>query len=1256
MMTRLSRSSWFRFGARVLVAVGLATPLVVSGAAPLQPFVLPWNDVSAGVTDLRPWQPAAAGAQGWVAVTEDGHYTLAGERIRFLGVNIGAGAAFPTAARADVHAARLARFGINSVRLHHLEAPWEPAGVLIDYPSGSSRQLSAARLDRLHYFVAALAREGIYTNLNLLVSREFQATDGLGPEITQLGWKDQHVLGFFDATALALHQEYATSLLSAPNPHRGGLPLAQDPAVAFVEIMNENGLVQKWYENVLDGLPAVYRATLQARWNAWLSEHYADTAALLAAWGAIDQPLGANQLTNGTFASGVAGWNAERHETAVASFTGTSDFTGGGPALRINVTIAGPANWNVQLNQSPLSLVAGQVYTVSFWARSNVAVPFSAGIQKAYPDWSTLAPGLGGNFSPTWTQYQWIFQAGVSDTNARLNFGGFGDRVCTVWLADVRFSPGGQIGGLPAGVTLEAGTVPPVTRTPGALAATSAQHHDWLAFLADCERDYWTAMYQHVKVTLGYTGIVWGTIIANSPPNAQAVFDATDSHAYWQHPQFPAGQEWDLEAWTVNNVSMVNEANGGTLGGLARQRVLGRPHNITEYQHASPNTYASEAPLLVAAYGALQDWDGIWMFDYTTVDAAGAGVMNGYFDQAQHPAKMANLLLAAAMFRRADVSRARKNYVLPLTPATEIDLMQTRGGAWSIADGAHLDVPASLALVSRVALAIGEDATGLDAPPAAPVGPVLVADTGELTWDNSRVTGGIVTVDTARTKAVVGFADGATFDLGGVVLAPGITRQGWCTLGITLQAGRAFDHAGGGSALVVATGDIENTGMGWKSAARNSVGSQWGTAPTLVEVVPATITLPVATNRVQGWVLDGNGQRVATLPVSDAGGRARVTLGGAGTTLWYEIAIAPVAETVAPVVTLQPMSLAVAAGSPAVLSAEVDGWPTPALQWYRNGQPVPGATGPELVIAAAAAGDVGTYHVVAENAADSIPSRIVRFGLIPAGGVPAAEQLINVSTRGPTRVGPEVMIAGFVVQGTAPRQILIRGIGPTLADFGVSDVLLDPQLDLFRLGDVAAWQSNNDWDPVPIGNLFTTLGAFPLTDAREACLLLTLSPGSYTAHLSGVGGTTGTALVEIYDASHQQGRVLNLSTRGLAGQGGAGLIVGFVINGTAPKRVLIRGIGPALGGYGVANVVADPRLLLDRVEPGGAVPLRHNDDWEDTAGPAIAAAAAEAGAFPLPATSNDSALLLWLEPGVFTARMEAKGATGIGLVEVYELD
>lgn len=881
----------------LLIFVSCSAPLLAQGGS-LRPFPLPWFGADANITSFAGWNQPIAVDSPWVQVDEHGHYAVGGRRIRFLGVNVGAATAFPDAARAEAHAARLARFGFNSVRFHHLEAPWDKSRVLIDYARGTSRELSPERLDRLHYFVAKLAENGLYSNINLLVSREFQRADGLGAEIAQMEWKDQHILGFFHDTALELHKEYAQKLLTAPNPYRANTPLAQDPAVAFVEIMNENGLVQKWFEGVTDSMPERYRRDLQAKWNEWLRSQYPSSEALKQGWGVIDEQLGPNLLANGDFSAAAAGWtgrcwsaglqwNIECHQNAETVASVANDFRGS-PALLLEVRTPGTAAWHVQLNQARLSVQSGKTYTFRFWARAASSTPLSAGLQRAHTDWAGLAPSISATLGTEWRQYSITFQSTVTESNARINFNGFGDRAARVWIAQVEFREGGQIGVLPEGTSLENGNVPNVAR--GGAGATLGQRRDWVRFALDLEKRYWDEMLRYLKQELGYPGIVFATIISNSPPNTQIGMDAMDSHAYWQHPQFPAGQEWSPDNWTVTNVSMVNSPEGSTIGRMARQRVKGKPHNVTEYQHSSPNTYSTEMPLFIAAYGALQDWDGIWFFEYPT---AMDEYVTGFFDTGGNPGKMANSLVAASLFRRGDALPAAAEHVIRFDPETELDAVVSRGHAWRIADGSSIGVPATLGLVSRVALAIGEDARGLEEMPAAPRGPVYASDTGQLVWTLSNPGRGVLTINTPATKAVVGFSDGGSYDLGNVVIEPGQTRQGWSTIAITARDGSSLDGSGEAWGVIVATGDHENTGQIWKNAQRNSVGRNWGRAPALIEVVPAAITLPVAPWRVAVWALDPNGNRFADIAVEDAQGMARFRIGDAGPTIWYEIYISP---------------------------------------------------------------------------------------------------------------------------------------------------------------------------------------------------------------------------------------------------------------------------------------------------------------------------------------------------------------------------
>jgi len=164
--------------------------------------------------------------------------------------------------------------------------------------------------------------------------------------------------------------------------------------------------------------------------------------------------------------------------------------------------------------------------------------------------------------------------------------------------------------------------------------------------------------------------------------------------------------------------------------------------------------------------------------------------------------------------------------------------------------------------------------------------------------------------------------------------------------------------------------------------------------------------------------------------------------------------------------------------------------------------------------------------------------------------------------------GEQAVFAGLVVTGES-RTVLIRGIGPALEQFGVANALPDPQIALFgRAGQTAPVSSNDDWSDNALPGVFEAVGAFPLArGSKDAALVATLSPGNYTVQRSGQPGQTGVALVEIYEADLRADRILNLSTRAVVGSGVEATISGFTIAGLAPKRVLIRAVGPGLTAF-----------------------------------------------------------------------------------------
>lgn len=296
-------------------------------------------------------------------------------------------------------------------------------------------------------------------------------------------------------------------------------------------------------------------------------------------------------------------------------------------------------------------------------------------------------------------------------------------------------------------------------------------------------------------------------------------------------------------------------------------------------------------------------------------------------------------------------------------------------------------------------------------------------------------------------------------------------------------------------------------------------------------------------------------------------------------------------------------------------------------------------------------------------------------GAASSGGALSDGSLRNLSTRGPVGAGDKVLIAGFVVNGDTPKQVLIRAIGPGLSTtFGMAGTLANPRLGIFQGATQVA--QNDDWG-TPVGGgasadaikaASTLVGAFELEDgSQDAVVLATLAPGVYTAQVSSADSTTGVALVEVYDVDNHTPfspqKVVNISTRGEVGTGSGVLIAGFVIDGSASKKVLIRANGPGLTlvGVGADMALADPKLTLYRATTvnGAQVStvVRENDDWETGNSAAlVAAATASSGAFAVESGSKDAAILITLPPGHYTAQVSGTGGTtGLALVEVYEI-
>lgn len=258
-------------------------------------------------------------------------------------------------------------------------------------------------------------------------------------------------------------------------------------------------------------------------------------------------------------------------------------------------------------------------------------------------------------------------------------------------------------------------------------------------------------------------------------------------------------------------------------------------------------------------------------------------------------------------------------------------------------------------------------------------------------------------------------------------------------------------------------------------------------------------------------------------------------------------------------------------------------------------------------------------------------------------------RITNISTRTVAGTGDRTLVAGFVIRGTGTKSVLVRAVGPTLANFGVSNPLPDPSVTI--TSPTALLGGNDNWgNSAALAALATQVGAFPLnTGSRDAALQLSLAPGLYTAVVS-AGSSSGSALVEIYDTQIGAGTasIANISTRGQV-SANEPLIAGFVIAGDQRKRLLIRAVGPTLSNFGVSGALTDPKI---EVLAGTSV-VATNDNWAA----AVATTSNSVGAFPLNTGSRDAALVLPLSPGSYTVQVTGvEGASGTVLVEIYDAD
>jgi hypothetical protein len=255
----------------------------------------------------------------------------------------------------------------------------------------------------------------------------------------------------------------------------------------------------------------------------------------------------------------------------------------------------------------------------------------------------------------------------------------------------------------------------------------------------------------------------------------------------------------------------------------------------------------------------------------------------------------------------------------------------------------------------------------------------------------------------------------------------------------------------------------------------------------------------------------------------------------------------------------------------------------------------------------------------------------------------------NLSTRGMVSTGDNVLINGFIVNGPDPKAVVLRALGPSLTDFGLSGVLADPVLSLYNsAGTLLA--TNDNWQTDVGATFMAQNGLAPGDPAESATLQTNLTPGAYTMVVRGKDSAEGISLAEVYEVFSPglNSLLTNVSGRGFVSTGDNVLISGFIVGDVGSGTVVIRALGPSLASFGVSQPLSDPILTIFDAE---GVPIATNDNWQDSDN-----ATYVKGNGLAPPNALDSALALRLPAGTYTAVVVGvNGATGNALLEIYHL-
>ncbi len=832
----------------------------------LIPFHVPGDDFSETITSFASRVKRDAGSDGFVGIT-NGKFSVAGKRQRFWGVNLCFGANFPTHEQAVKIAAHFRKLGLNVVRFHHMDMQDAPGGIWRTKEDGT-RELHPDQIDRLDYFLNELHKNGIYANINLHVSRTLTEAEGF-PQLEKgvLWWTGSNKwVMYYDPDVQRELKKYCRDLLTHENPYRK-LRRVDDPGIAIVEMLNENYFAVKGTE-LLERLPQKYQDSFAVKWNQWLKKKYGDTKTMRDSWMSQQKPMGEFLVEPMAWKTELTPWRLGEKNVSVEKIFGQQGPTDTATAVRFVPSGRSDQAFHMQLQRLGLSVKAKQAYTFKCWVRADekreIGVELST---TAGGEWRDL-----GMFERVAAGRQWkeisrvVFPQETVEGEVALSIN-FGTNATPLEVAGVQLREGVEVNEWDAAQSIETGTV----GVPSSGWST-ASHADLQKFMVDTERSWLVELKSYLKDELGVKVPITASQENYHAPGVLAeTCDFVDLHNYWHHPLFPGDAEWSRSKWTVDQQAI---ESAPTRSDWPANSILMRtgwryhdmPFTLSEWNQGEPNVTGSGAVMMAAIIGATQDWDGIMFFNYTeNQDRWFANRFEGWFDFAGHPVKEAVLAAAGNIYLRGDLAPLEN-----LKSGTFADRIDGR---------AAFDYR------------IGIDTKG-SAPDSVSLPQTNRFETpdGSLLWDATDPEKAFIRLNTPKSIGVWGLVAETDFAIGDAKISVGKVTHNYATIMLTSQDDLPITQSK--SMLLLASSSAENTGMNWNEA-RNSIGENWGTGPTLINPVSATIR--IAKSGLAGvptvYSLDGTGKRTGKVSVEQVGSEIVFQIGSQHQTLWYEVEI-----------------------------------------------------------------------------------------------------------------------------------------------------------------------------------------------------------------------------------------------------------------------------------------------------------------------------------------------------------------------------